>query len=190
MGIKIENVKKSFGKKIVLNGISMEIPLNKITAIMGPSGVGKSTLLHILLGLVSADEGKISGCTGKKSAVFQEDRLCMNLSGVANIKLVNEKLSVKEIEKDMERIGLNQCFHQPVKELSGGMRRRISILRALLSEYDILLTDEPFQGLDEDTKDKVINYMKEKTENKTVIMVTHDRKEAEKLNAEIIYLEV
>ena len=189
MGIKIENVKKSFGSKKVLNGITMEIPSNEITAIMGPSGVGKTTLLHILLGLISEDEGKISGCTGKKSAVFQEDRLCMNLSGITNIKLINEKLSIKEIERDMETVGLYQCHHQPVKELSGGMRRRISILRALLSDYDILLMDEPFKGLDEDTKERVINYMKEKTENKTVIMVTHDKEEAEKLKAKVIYLE-
>ena len=103
MGIKIEKIRKSFGKKIVLNEISMEIPYHKITAVMGPSGVGKTTLLNILLGLVSADEGKISGCIGKKSAVFQEDRLCMNLSGITNIKLVNEKLTIKEIEME-ERI--------------------------------------------------------------------------------------
>ena len=188
MGIEIINLTKSFDDKIVLKDLSVEFPKGQITAIMGTSGCGKTTLLHIIMGIMEYEEGNIKGNGGKKSAVFQEDRLCMNLSAAANIKLVNEKLTIKKIEENMKKIGLEGCLHLPVRELSGGMKRRIAILRAILSEYEILFLDEPFQGLDEDTKNTVIDYIKEKVKGKTVLMVTHDIEEAEKMDANIFYL--
>lgn len=86
----------------------------------------------------------------------------------------------------MDRLGLNGCDDQPVSELSGGMRQRVSILRALFSEYDVLFLDEPFKGLDETLKRDVMAYVKEKTAGKTVVLVTHDKAEAMILGAEII----
>ena len=90
------------------------------------------------------------------SAVFQEDRLCKNLSPVSNIRLVAPELKKSDIIAAMEHVGLTGCFSQPVRELSGGMKRRVAILRALLADYDILFLDEPFKGLDADTRRLVL----------------------------------
>ena len=189
LSIKIENIGKSFGGKKIIENLSLEIPYDKTTVIMGASGKGKTTFLHILIGLVPLDEGKITGCKGKISVVFQEDRLCMNLSPIKNIEMTNKNLTQSEIEENMKKIGLDNCFHQPVREFSGGMKRRIAILRALLCDYEILIMDEPFQGLDEETKSTVISYIKERTGNKTVIIVTHDKEDAKQLDAEVVYLQ-
>lgn len=179
MDILLHNVSKAYGEKIIFHRYCLSLPEHKLSVIMGSSGKGKTTLLHLILGLQKPDSGEIKGNRVRKSAIFQEDRLCMNLSAVGNIRLVNPKLTKEAIEEEMKKIGLKNCFHQPVREFSGGMKRRVAILRALLCEAELLVLDEPFQGLDKDTKETVIEYMKEKIENKTVIMVTHDQKEAE-----------
>lgn len=86
----------------------------------------------------------------------------------------------------MKAVGLIDCANQPVREFSGGMRQRTALLRALYSDWDILFLDEPFKGLDEQTKEQVIQYTKEKCKDKTVIFVTHDHSEAEALG-DILY---
>ena len=186
--IEVINITKKFGDHIVFNNYSLSFSEGKVTAIMAPSGKGKTTLLNMLMNIIMPDQGEIRGINRKKSAVFQEDRLCMNLSVHANIKMVNPKISKEEIKKAMKDVELEECLDQPVRELSGGMKRRVSILRALLCEYDILFLDEPFQGLDQNTKQMVINYIKDHIKNKTVIMVTHDIEEARVMNADIVTL--
>lgn len=142
---------------------------------MGASGVGKTTLIKIIMGLEQADEGKIIGINDKKiSAVFQEDSLCENLSVLLNLKLVCENISDSEIEKYLELLELKDCLHKRIKELSGGMKRRVAILRALLYDFDLLIMDEPFKGLDKETKSKVMDFVISNLENKSVIIITHD----------------
>ena len=142
---------------------------------MGPSGCGKTTLLRILLGLETADAGTITGLEGRRmSAVFQEDRLCENVSAVSNLRLVNPALSRRAAEAALTELGLGEALSQPVREFSGGMKRRVAILRALLAEFDLLLADEPFKGLDEETKRQTMAYFAEHTRGKTVILVTHE----------------
>lgn len=185
--MKIENVTKNFGSKKVLQNLNIEIKEGMTTCIMAPSGAGKTTFLRILMGLESADSGKTAGVEGKRfSAVFQEERLCENLNAVENVRLAAPKADRQQIIKELEKLGLKDCFSQPVAELSGGMRRRVSILRALLAEYDVLCLDEPFKGLDLELKEFVISYVKEKTAGKTVVFVTHDRNEAAAMGADII----
>lgn len=192
--IRITNLNKSYGEKHVLSDFSAVFEKGKVTCIMAPSGTGKTTLLRILAGLEKADSGEIDGIRGlRKSMVFQEDRLCDNLSASANIRLVRQrkffgrnKDAEIEISEAMKAVGLIDCANQPVREFSGGMRQRTALLRALYSDWDILFLDEPFKGLDEQTKEQVIQYTKEKCKDKTVIFVTHDHSEAEALG-DIVY---
>lgn len=192
MAIKVENLCKSYQGKEVLQNLNMEFSEGKITCIMAPSGKGKTTLLRILIGLEQPDSGRISGMEEKDiSVVFQEDRLCENLNALSNIRLVQKGKRLRKqeffekIQEGLEAMDILECRYQPVRELSGGMRRRVAILRALYTKWDILFLDEPFKGLDKETKKKVILFLKKSCQGKTVICVTHDEKEAENLGAEI-----
>ena len=189
MAIELREVSKAFGDKQVLQGFSHTFPQGKLTCVMGPSGCGKTTLLSLLLGLERPDSGEIRGMEGQRlSAVFQEDRLCENAGAVSNIRLVNPALSKAAAEDMLEELGLGDSLRQPVREFSGGMKRRTAILRALIAPYDVLFADEPFQGLDQDTKGLVLDYWREQTRGKTVILVTHDLAEAEALGDHILSL--
>lgn len=175
MDIVIENLSKKYNDKIILNNFSNTFKDNSITFITGTSGVGKTTLIRILMGLEKADSGKITGISHKKiSAVFQDDSLCENLSVLLNIKLVCENLGNLEIENALEVLDLKGCINKRVRELSGGMKRRIAILRALLYDFDLLIMDEPFKGLDMETKYKVMDFVIGRLENKSAIIITHD----------------
>lgn len=192
--IIISHLSKAYGENKVFSDFSAVFERGKTTCIMAPSGAGKTTLLRILTGLETADAGRIEGMDGlKKSMVFQEDRLCENLSVSANIRLVRQKKTwgrdqkeKKEIQEALEAVGLAENGDQQVRELSGGMKRRVALLRALYSDWDILFLDEPFKGLDEETKTQVMCYTKEKCRGKTVIFVTHERSEAEEMG-DILY---
>lgn len=188
MDIKVNNVYKSFNEQLVLKNISMSFSEGKITCIMGGSGVGKTTLAYILMGLEKPDSGLITGINDKRmSAVFQEDRLIEHWDAIKNIILVCSKDVTKEkVESHFIEIGLTEYEDKPVKALSGGMRRRVAIVRAILSENDLIFMDEPFKGLDEELKKQVIKYVKKYTKSKTLIVITHDKKEVELLEAELI----
>ena len=188
--IQVRNLSKSFGDKGVLRNFSADFPAGAVTAVMAPSGGGKTTLLRLLMGLETADGGTVEGLEGlRQSAVFQEDRLCENLSAQANLRLVNPSLSAKEAEEALAAVGLAGCGGQRVAEFSGGMRRRVAILRALLARWDVLFLDEPFKGLDTETKALVLSYTRRRCEGRTVLLVTHDPSEAEALGAvQVIHL--
>ncbi len=188
--ICVEKVSKSFGGKKVFENLSLTISGGEMNCIMAPSGAGKTTLLRILMGLEEADSGEITGLEGKQfSAVFQEERLCEYMTAVDNIRLVTPGLDAGIVMQEMDRLGLGDCCAQPVSQLSGGMRRRVSILRALLAKYDILCLDEPFKGLDDARKEQVLAYVKQKAAGKTVLFVTHDEQEALALGATVIELQ-
>ncbi len=182
----ITDINKTYGEHRVLDHFSLHIEEGRTICIMGRSGCGKTTLLRILMGLEQAD-GNFGGAGEmaalKKSAVFQEDRLCENLSVMANIRLTCPDKTKAQIQEEMRRVDLEGCESQPVHELSGGMKRRVALLRALLVPCDILFLDEPFKGLDDKTRQKTIAYTAEKCEGRTVLFVTHDEKEAELMKA-------
>ena len=182
MDIKVDHVSKAYGEQQVLRDLSCVFPEGKTTCIRGRSGSGKTTLIQLLLRLDVPDKGKIEGISDRKlSAVFQEDRLCENLSAASNIRLVCTKtISDRELEEAYKAVALQK----PVRELSGGMRRRVSILRALLADSDCVIMDEPLRGLDEKTRTKTIDYILKKTEGKTLIFVTHEEQEAVWLKAD------
>lgn len=184
MDILVKSIEKSFGQQTVLKDFSYTFPAGKTTCIMGESGCGKTTLLRIMMGLEKPDEGSVSGIQkGRVAVVFQEDRLCENLSAAANLRLVRKHLPQEEIEEAFRRVRLEDAWKKPVRELSGGMKRRVAILRALLAEADCIIMDEPLKGLDEETKEQTIRYIRSRTDGRTLIMVTHEEKEAEMLGS-------
>lgn len=186
--VRIKNISKTYGEKQVLSQLSKEFPAGETTVIMGVSGCGKTTLLRILLGLEMPDSGEVIGIPEKTSVLFQEDRLCEDVSAYENIAFVQEHrrgraqkdAQRREIEREASQIGITaEDLKQNVMELSGGMRRRIALLRALLYEADCVVLDEPFKGLDAATKQSVMKYVKEKTFGKTTFLVTHEENEAD-----------
>lgn len=186
--VRIKNISKTYGEKQVLSKLSKEFPAGETTVIMGASGCGKTTLLRILLGLEMPDNGEVIGMPEKVSVLFQEDRLREDVSAYENIALVLERKRThaqKEaqkhrVEQEAAQVGITaDDLKQNVMKLSGGMRRRIALLRALLYDADCVILDEPFKGLDATTKQIVMQYVKEKTAGKTTFLVTHDAAEAD-----------
>ena len=183
----IQGLNKRFGEKRVLEAYSATIRAGRVSCVMGPSGCGKTTLLHILMGLEQADSGTITGLPERISAVFQEDRLCEDFSAVSNIRLVTGKtVSEDEIMQCLSALGLAGSEQVPVRELSGGMKRRVAIARAVLAEGELLILDEPFKGLDEVTREAVATEMKRRIAGRTVLMVTHDPAEAVLMDADVL----
>lgn len=188
--IVIKNLTKSYGEKIVLKGVDIGINYGERIAFMAPSGYGKTTLLRVIFGLEKQDSGEISGVPEKKAVVFQEDRLFEEFSVKTNVKFAQKaEYDDKFVENILSDFKLLDDSKKPVKSLSGGMKRRVSIVRALVSDFDILAMDEPFKGLDAGLKDEIISATDKYTVNKTLLLVTHDRKEAEKLGCRILDLE-
>lgn len=181
--IKIDELNKSFGDTAVFKEFSAEFEDGSVTCIMGSSGIGKTTLLRILMGLEDYDDGRITGIENKTmAAVFQEDRLCENLTVSANIRMTGGKdekgISEQEVVKYLEIIGMKNMAGKQVSELSGGMKRRVAILRAVLADRDIVFFDEPLKGLDQETEKKVMETIVPLLSGKTVLWVTHREDEA------------
>lgn len=188
LDIHIKDLSKKYDGKCVFSHFSASFREGCCNVVMGPSGCGKTTLLRILMGLEFPDEGIIEGVPAGIAAVFQENRLCEDFSAVTNVKMVLPgKYSGQRIREDLSRVGLEESMDQPVRELSGGMKRRVAIVRAALAEADLLLLDEPFKGLDEITRRKTMDYLKERSAGKTVIIVTHDTEEASYLSENVLH---
>lgn len=192
--IVIKNLSKSFDGRLVLNDLDMELTSGNTYCLMGASGIGKTTFLRILLGLEQPDSGNVThkGCTGpdcRMTAVFQEDRLCEAFSALDNVLLAAGKNPEREaVYKELCRLLPEESVTRPVSTLSGGMKRRVAILRALLAPSYAIVMDEPFTGLDEDTKQIVIDYIKEKTRDKLLIVVTHQEEDVTALDGCLITL--
>lgn len=185
--IILQNINKSFGEKAVLSDFTHIFDTASRTCIMGASGSGKTTLLNIILGLSKVDSGDVSGVPENISAVFQEDRLCEPYSAVLNVFAVTGKeVSEDKIVSILRELGLDRSEHLPVSTLSGGMRRRVALARALLARSELIILDEPFKGLDEETRESVISVVNKYTEGKTLIVATHDERDANALGAEIL----
>lgn len=188
-GIEVRNLYKSYEKNAVLRGVSLDIPLGQVTCLTAPSGSGKTTLLRILLCLEKADSGSVAGMEGlRAAAVFQEDRLIEQMDAFSNVLLACPALSMRTLEREMAAMQLSDCGARRACELSGGMRRRVALLRALLSEWDFLALDEPFGGLDEDIRNTVMAQTLRLIRGRTVLLVTHDLREAEGLGARVVPL--
>lgn len=177
----LEQVTKGFGDHVVLQEFSARFPGGQCTCIMGPSGCGKTTLLRLILGLEQPDSGRILGQTFPMAAVFQENRLFEDFSALSNVTAVCPKERRSEAAQHLIALGLGESLHSPVRTLSGGMKRRVAVARAVLAPGEILILDEPFTGLDRDTKAAVLKYLKVHTQGRTLLLVTHDPAERDAL---------
>lgn len=190
MPIKIRGLNKSFGAQQVLKNVNVQLDERGIYCLMGPSGMGKTTLLRILLGLEQADAGAVEGIRpGEISAMFQEDRLLPVLSPVDNVALVcSRKVGKAAIRKNLLAILPEACMEQPVAELSGGMKRRVALARAVHYPSKLLLLDEPFTGLDQGTKKEVISYLLKMRGDRILLAATHGEEDAALLNGQKLML--
>lgn len=189
MTLTAESLTVRFGEHTVLSDFSHRFEPG-VTCVLGPSGCGKTTLLRTLMGLLAPDAGRV--CCDlpdpKKSVLFQENRLCENLSAVRNLRFVCPSRTKQELERALTQAGLKQSLYQPVKNLSGGMQRRVALCRALLADFDLLFLDEPFTGLDEATRDLLLSLIAQYTGGKIVLLVTHDAALAGRLGADTLRL--
>ena len=191
--IIVSDITKKFGEKTVLDHFSLEIEKGSIFCLMGASGCGKTTLLRIMTGLEKADDGEVKGIDlNRISFVFQEDRLIEHLSALSNaiLPLKNDANAKKAGLEVLELLGLKGEEKKRTRNLSGGMARRVSIARAMLANAEIVFMDEPFKGLDKDTKAKTISFVKKYAEGKTLIVVTHSSSEAELLDGKVFKMPV
>ena len=194
MTLEIKDLSKSFGKKVVLSNFSYTFTEKGIFAIKGDSGVGKTTLLRIISGIDKKYTGLVmGGGIGNVSLSFQEYRLFPTLSALENItEAVWEKPGEAEKRKASEMLktlGFSQSeLTLYPEELSGGMKQRVSLARALLRDAPILLLDEPTKELDRDLALTVLDLIKDEAEKRLVIMVTHNESDISILNPTVIDL--
>lgn len=230
MAICLEHISKAYGGRKVLSDFSACLERGGVYCLMGASGIGKTTLLRILMGLEKPDLGEVvhireenpekmlmesaggdwleadwhrtKGIIRKKrrrrkqskaqmriGAVFQEDRLFEFADAWKNVELacrgtVPEPSALEELLSELLD---REAWHRPVCELSGGMRRRVSIARALASPSDLLVMDEPFAGLDEETKRSAVQTILKYRAERTLLVVTHQEEDAVLLGVKQIF---
>ena len=197
--IELRNVSKSFGDNVILRNISLKIPPGQTTAIIGPSGTGKSVTLKHIVGLLRPDSGQVL-CFGTDMAtaseaelyrvrkrfgmLFQDGALFDSLSVGANISFplvhhypeMSEEHRRAKVEEKLDLVGLPDVYDRPTSSLSGGQRKRVGLARAIVTEPEVILFDEPNSGLDPITSDAIdalISQMKEAL-GITFIIISHD----------------
>ena len=186
--ITVRNLTKSYGDSLVLDRLSLDLESGRPCCLMAPSGAGKTTLFRILMGLETADSGTIKGLDGLSlSAVFQEDRLLEGYTVLQNIRLVTGRRYSADVLTGLIRQLLPEdSLKKPVSEFSGGMKRRLSLLRALLVPFDLLILDEPFNGLDSENRKKAAALVRNRAQDKILLFAAHTKEDAALLGAEIL----
>lgn len=182
--LEFKNVDFSFKDKTILENFSFSVEKGVSTAVLGPSGFGKTTLLNLAAELLSPEKGEIIPFDEKPTFIFQEDRLLPWFTALENLTAVN-------IEKErallyLEKVGLGDSADKYPEELSGGMCRRLSIARALAFGGNVFFFDEPLRGLDIKTSKEVLSLIKEETAGKTSFIITHSPSEAFALSERIV----
>lgn len=185
--VSIKNLSFKFNKKFIIEDFSLEIKDFEFISILGSSGCGKTTLLKLISGLLKPYGGHIEkGNLSRIGYIFQDDRLIPWKTVYGNLRLINDdKESIKTV---LEEVGLIEHISKYPGELSGGMIKRVSIARAILYKFDMLLLDEPFGSLDVLTREKIISVISNlwKKKKRTFVMVTHDPFEAASLSTRVL----
>lgn len=187
--MEIRELCKTYGEKTVLRNFSASLAPGGRYALMGPSGVGKTTLVRLILGLEKPDSGEILDVPVRKSAVFQESRLIPELTIRGNLRLVlGGRFPEEKISAMLARLCLTDCAEVPAAKLSGGQQRRAALARALLYGGELLVLDEPFTGLDTENRQRAVKAISDCTPDALVLLVTHSLEDAQALGAEVIAL--
>ena len=194
--LNINITSKKYQNNKIIDSFKLEINNSDFISIIGPSGCGKTSLLNMIsnidddyLGLILFNKKNISN--SNIGVMFQDSRLIPWLNVLENILLVSKSKNEEEIINALRQIGLGEYIHSYVKELSGGMQRRVALVRAFINKPDVLLLDEPFISLEYPTAQSLrSDFMKFYNKYKpTVILVTHDLKEAISLSKRIVFLD-
>ena len=185
--IKINSLEFSYADaKKIIRGFSDEFKMGERICLRSPSGTGKTTLLKIIAGLLKADKGSvITDKRAKISFCFQEDDLLPWYTALKNASLASDEKSAREL---LCLFGLSDSLGKYPSELSGGMKKRVSLARALSVKPDILLIDEGFTGIERDLQIKIIDYLKAVSEKSVIVFATHDDFVAEKLSTRTVFL--
>lgn len=191
--LTVEHISCSFDGLSVLEDISFQVKDDEIVALIGPSGCGKSTLLHVIAGLKQADGGEIRGNERATAFIFQDDRLLPWYSVWKNISLVRDGENQKDREEIaglIQAVGLQGFEDYKPGQLSGGMKKRCGIARAFYYNSDLLLMDEPFQGLDYPLRQEMLTMLLGvwKDRRQGILFVTHELDEALTVAGRILVL--
>ncbi|MDC7220036.1 MAG: ATP-binding cassette domain-containing protein [Spirochaetales bacterium] len=196
MEIKIKDLTMAYGDTKIFDKLNLTLQSGKTTCLLGESGCGKTTLLNLLAGTLTAQSGTIQPQTfGHVSFVFQDSLLLPWMNVLDNVAyLMDDRLTRKERHERaghlIQRVGLEGYEKHYPTELSGGMSRRVTLARALGKEASLLLMDEPFSSLDDGLKDRLVILLKEllEEEKKTVLYVTHDKRIATELSDHVLLM--
>src|SRR6478735_1332547 len=196
MSIEIKSINKNFGDFVALQDVSLNIPTGELTALLGPSGGGKSTLLRIIAGLESSDSGTVTiegneathlppqkrnvGFVFQHYAAFKHMNVAKNVAFGLEIRKRPKEETQKRVEELLELVHLSQFAHRLPAQLSGGQRQRMALARALAVEPSVLLLDEPFGALDAKVRKELREWLRPLHDevHVTTIFVTHDQEEA------------
>ncbi len=165
--LSTEPVTKTYNDRLLID-TRLKLKKGKIYYLPGPSGAGKTTLLNLIAGLTDPDTGSIT--SGKISMVFQDDRLVENANALRNLHLAGCK---GDLKKEISKLLPSEVLSQPVSALSGGERRRVCIARALLHPSDLVIADEPFTGMDEETMKNCTAFIRSHLEGRTLLYTSH-----------------
>lgn len=192
--LRLEDVSFSFGAVPVFGHLSLAVTRGEFVAVVGPSGCGKTTLLNLFSKFIKPESGRVE-CAGRVRMVYQHDSLFPWLTVTQNISLGLRHLSddserARQLKEILHLIRLEEFANHYPHQLSGGMRQRVELARALVGDTDILLLDEPFSSLDYLTRLRMRNELARMLDQlpRTVVLVTHDIEEAAQLADRIIVL--
>jgi sulfate transport system ATP-binding protein len=206
VSIEVRNLNKRFGDFVALDDVNVSLPSGQLTALLGPSGGGKSTLLRIIAGLDSADSGSVSiegseathlppqkrnvGFVFQHYAVFKHMTVAKNVAFGLEIRKRPKDEIAARVDELLKLVHLSQFAHRLPSQLSGGQRQRMALARALAVEPSVLLLDEPFGALDAKVRKELREWLRRLHDEVpvTTVFVTHDQEEAMEVADEIVVI--
>ncbi|MDB2414283.1 ABC transporter ATP-binding protein [Rickettsiales bacterium] len=204
--VKIEEVSRSFGDILAVNNISLSVKKGEVLGFLGPNGAGKSTTMRMITGYISPTSGKISVCDRdicedrinaqkhigylpEGGPLYEDMTPASFLSFVADVRKLDNQLKKARIEYVVENLHLSKVWYQNIDTLSKGYKRRVALAQAILHDPDVLILDEPTDGLDPNQKYEVQNLISSMSANKSIIISTHILDEVEALCSRAIIID-